>query len=138
MMVWRGWILVQLNRIIGRFPMQRVRLYGIQYSSVLRTYRESTYFYRLCDAMEVCSTLNEQEHNRKLNKTYLPFSTTLQTLEHHSRLVDKERKSECEKAQLRHQLGINNYKVFESASEYFATTQAECPEVPSELEIGEK
>ena len=129
---------VQLNRYIGRFQMQRVKLYGIQYSSVLRTFKESIYFYRLCDAMEVCSTLNEQEQNRKLNKTYLPFSTTLQTLEHHTRLVDKERKSDCEKEQLKHQLGIRNYRVFESASEYFATTQAECAEVPTEFEIGEK
>ena len=118
--------------------MQRVKLYGIQYSSVLRTYKESTYFYRLCDAMEVCSVLNQDERNRKLNKTYLPFSTTLQTLEHHSRLVDKERVSESEKVQLRHQLGIRNYRVFESASQYFATTPAECPEVPTELEINEK
>jgi hypothetical protein len=85
--------------------------------------------------MEVCSTLNQDERNRKLNKTYLPFSTTLQTLEHHSCLVDKERVSESEKAKLRHQLGIKNYRVFESASQYFATTQAECPEVPSEIEI---
>ncbi len=118
--------------------MQNVKLYGIQYSSVLRTYKESIYFYRLCDAMEVCSTLNQQERNKKLNKTYLPFSTTLQTLEHHTRLVDKERKSDCEKVQLKHQLGIKNYKVFESASEYFATTQAECSEVSSEFEICEK
>lgn len=116
--------------------MQKVKLYGIKSSSILRVYKESIYFHKLCDAMEVCQYLNEQERSQKLNKTYLPFSTTLETLEHHTKLVDSDsNRNECEKSQLRHQLGIKNYKVFESASEYFATISANELEVSYELVI---
>ena len=114
--------------------MQRVKLYGIRSTSALRVYKESIYFHKLCDAMEVCLYLNSQERNQRLKKSYLPFSTTLQTLDHHTKLVDNDRfRDDCEKSQLRHQLGIKNYKVFDSASEYFATISANDLEVSTEL-----
>ena len=123
--------IIQIKR---REDMQRVKLYGIQSASVLRVYKESVYFYRLCDAMEVCQHLNNQEQNKRLNRTYLPFSTTLQTLEHHTRLVDNDRfRDDCEKSQLRRQLGIKNYRVFESSNEYFASTSASTLEESPEL-----
>ena len=116
--------------------MQRDKLYGIKSTSTLRVYKESIYFHNLCDAMVVCQQLNEQERNQRLNRTYLPFSTTLQTLEHHTRLVDNDsRRDDCEKSQLRRQLGIKNYRVFESSSEYFASTSADELEVSGELEM---
>lgn len=114
--------------------MQRVKLYGIQATSVLRVYKETVYFYKLCDAMEVCHYLNNQEQNQRLNRTYLPFSTSLQTLEHHTRLVDNDRfRDDCEKSQLRRQLGIKNYRVFESSKDYFASTSASSLEESPEL-----
>ena len=57
--------IIQIKR---REDMQRVKLYGIQSASVLRVYKESVYFYRLCDAMEVCQHLNNQEQNKRLNR----------------------------------------------------------------------
>ena len=114
--------------------MQRVKLYGIKSSSILRVYKESIYFHKLCDAMEVCLYLNSLERSQKLNKTYMPFSTSLETLNYHSKLLDCDnRRDECEKSQLRHQLGIKNYKVFENSLEYFASSSANTQEVSSEL-----
>lgn len=119
--------------------MQKVKLYGIKSSSILRVYKESIYFHKLCDAMEVCHHLNKQEKSQKLNKTYLPFSTTLETLEHHSQLVDSNsNRDEIHKSQLKHQLGIKNYRVFESASEYFATISASSLEESSELVMSQE
>ncbi len=96
--------------------------------------------------MEVANFLSEQENSKRLDRHYLPFSTTLQSLEYYQRLVQKDRtiKSAVDKVRLERQLGISNYRVFESASEYFASlesstsAQSGVSSESTEFEINEK
>ena len=106
--------------------MQDIKLYGIQSTSNTSMFMENVYFYKITDAMEVCRYFNKQERNQRLNRQFLPFSTTLQTLEHNTKLVDNDRfRNVFQKNLMRYKLGINDYKIYESAIDYFAEVSAQ-------------
>lgn len=106
-------------------------LYGIQYGTVLHSIKESVYFHRMSDATKVCDYLNNLPENRKLDKFYIPFSTTLQFLERFGEFINI--KNTNAQSMLKHQLCIKDYKVYESAVEFLSSIQSSSIELSADL-----